>query len=274
MVIRDAFLAAFTVVAIGVLRITGSLLVASGAVVALGSSARADVTLPDSYVGGLDHGYGDVIQNPGTHDFEISSAVIRRIAGGSTLQVVINTNFAGKAGLDGVGYGSLFISPGVGAWNPSGTSADGYLADNYSAHSANPNYWAYAFTTSGVLYKTIDGAIVTSNVNGGHSSNTGLASGFIFRDNQPVDFIPTGKAQAFGTFTPAAGTLTFDIVDGGTLGNDFAISWAMTCANDIIQGQVVLSAVPEPSTWAMMLIGFAGIGFMVYRRSRKALALA
>jgi PEP-CTERM motif len=32
--------------------------------------------------------------------------------------------------------------------------------------------------------------------------------------------------------------------------------------------------VPEPSTWAMMILGFAGIGFMAYRRSRKnAMAL-
>ena len=28
-------------------------------------------------------------------------------------------------------------------------------------------------------------------------------------------------------------------------------------------------AVPEPSTWAMMLIGFAGIGFAAYRRNRE-----
>jgi hypothetical protein len=29
---------------------------------------------------------------------------------------------------------------------------------------------------------------------------------------------------------------------------------------------VVLSAVPEPSTWAMMVLGFLGVGFMAYRR--------
>ena len=29
------------------------------------------------------------------------------------------------------------------------------------------------------------------------------------------------------------------------------------------------SAVPEPSTWAMLLIGFAGLGIAAYRRSRK-----
>jgi hypothetical protein len=34
-------------------------------------------------------------------------------------------------------------------------------------------------------------------------------------------------------------------------------------------------AVPEPSTWAMMILGFAGVGFMGYRRSRKStMALA
>jgi hypothetical protein len=30
-----------------------------------------------------------------------------------------------------------------------------------------------------------------------------------------------------------------------------------------------VGAVPEPSTWAMMLLGFAGIGFMAYRRKSK-----
>jgi len=35
----------------------------------------------------------------------------------------------------------------------------------------------------------------------------------------------------------------------------------------------VTAAVPEPSTWAMMILGFAGVGFMTYRR-RKTAALA
>ena len=33
---------------------------------------------------------------------------------------------------------------------------------------------------------------------------------------------------------------------------------------------VAFATVPEPSTWAMMILGFAGIGFMGYRRSRKS----
>jgi hypothetical protein len=39
---------------------------------------------------------------------------------------------------------------------------------------------------------------------------------------------------------------------------------------NLVQQQV--SPVPEPSTWAMMLLGFAGIGYGVYRRKKAALA--
>jgi hypothetical protein len=36
-----------------------------------------------------------------------------------------------------------------------------------------------------------------------------------------------------------------------------------------IRGQLILTAVPEPSTWAPLILGFAGIGFMAYRRKNK-----
>jgi PEP-CTERM motif len=34
------------------------------------------------------------------------------------------------------------------------------------------------------------------------------------------------------------------------------------------------SAVPEPSTWAMMILGFVGVGFMAYRRKSKPALMA
>jgi hypothetical protein len=48
-----------------------------------------------------------------------------------------------------------------------------------------------------------------------------------------------------------------DIVGGGPAPTFNAIS---------ISGTVV----PEPSTWAMMLLGFAGLGFAGYRHAKKA----
>lgn len=44
---------------------------------------------------------------------------------------------------------------------------------------------------------------------------------------------------------------------------------------DDLQFGFLSSAVPEPSTWAMMVLGFAGVGFMAYRRkSQGSLRLA
>ena len=43
---------------------------------------------------------------------------------------------------------------------------------------------------------------------------------------------------------------------------------------DVSVADIAVAAVPEPATWSMMILGFAGIGFMAYRRSRKGLALA
>jgi CHRD domain/PEP-CTERM motif len=40
-----------------------------------------------------------------------------------------------------------------------------------------------------------------------------------------------------------------------------------------IRGQLTAS-VPEPATWAMLLLGFAGIGFMAYRRKSKPALIA
>jgi hypothetical protein len=39
-------------------------------------------------------------------------------------------------------------------------------------------------------------------------------------------------------------------------------------------GNVLLSSVPEPSTWAMMGIGFAGLGAVAVRRRRRQVAMA
>jgi hypothetical protein len=35
-----------------------------------------------------------------------------------------------------------------------------------------------------------------------------------------------------------------------------------------------VAAVPEPATWAMMILGFAGVGFIAYRRTSKPALMA
>jgi hypothetical protein len=60
-------------------------------------------------------------------------------------------------------------------------------------------------------------------------------------------------------------------------GNDglFAFYSPANCGNCLVAGDFPsftsfsVSAIPEPSTWAMMLLGFAGVGFMAYRRKNN-----
>ena len=55
--------------------------------------------------------------------------------------------------------------------------------------------------------------------------------------------------------------------------NDAGYYFAADVSNGRQTGPVgantLTAAVPEPSTWAMMILGFAGVGFMAYRRSRS-----
>jgi hypothetical protein len=73
--------------------------------------------------------------------------------------------------------------------------------------------------------------------------------------NQSFSITPVDDVyQAYSfTFLGASGQLSFlDNGPSNQQGN--------------LLDNVVLSAVPEPSTWAMMILGFAGVGFLAYRR--------
>ena len=58
---------------------------------------------------------------------------------------------------------------------------------------------------------------------------------------------------------------------------DYYFTEALLRLQNVLNGKpswLLYSPVPEPSTWAMMLVGFAGLGFVGYRASRKTAAFA
>ncbi len=65
------------------------------------------------------------------------------------------------------------------------------------------------------------------------------------------------------TFSTTGGHLSFADLPGGN-GN----------IGNILDNVTLASAVPEASTWAMMVLGFCGLGFMAYRRKQNGSALA
>jgi hypothetical protein len=105
--------------------------------------------------------------------------------------------------------------------------------------------------TGGIFSQTLM-ANPVPGMTGSGEGNSGFVS--------PVGSGPLGGLGAFAN--------PFDIVLNGlpaTQVNGFT---------EALEFSPVTPAVPEASTWAMMLAGFAGLGFMGWRGSRKTAALA
>ena len=106
--------------------------------------------------------------------------------------------------------------------------------------------------------------------------------------NFPVGFRDNGGTDLFGdddAFPPtAAGGLLFDVGTTTAVWGQYPLlSISAGAGNSVfsgsvdgvyhyaVSGTVTLGAVPEASTWAMMLLGFAGLGFAGRRSSRRRL---
>jgi PEP-CTERM motif len=84
----------------------------------------------------------------------------------------------------------------------------------------------------------------------------------------------TGAQQTFIVPADATG-LVLGIVDaGGYNGPPGAYGDNSGSFDAIFSINSISSAVPEPSSWAMMILGFVGIGAMTYRRRKSAMLAA
>ena len=88
----------------------------------------------------------------------------------------------------------------------------------------------------------------------------GTPSPSLFEFSWVSNYNPLGASTGGLIVTSASFPGDYPIVDGQGIGGATLLSET--------------SAVPEPSTWAMMLLGFAGIGFMAYRRKAKPALMA
>jgi PEP-CTERM motif len=120
---------------------------------------------------------------------------------------------------------------------------------------------------------------------------TGLPVTPTFTFTSPVNGVP-GPSGGFGNFSAGlqgnwtgtsnhfAGPIDFDIA--GISVSDFVVNSKGFFAVADVLGNVgtgdvggktgTIVGTPEPSTWAMMLLGFAGLGFAGYRKARSARA--
>jgi hypothetical protein len=126
------------------------------------------------------------------------------------------------------------------------TTITGLLGKTYSV-----SFWvgnvvdpAGVFGTSTTVNLLVNGSPVLAAVNtNGAGQNTQVWQQFTYQSAASVDSI---------TFTFLSGDLRSDFSSGFD--------------NVVIS---TVDGVPEPSTWAMMILGFGGVGFVAYRRRNQ-----
>lgn len=252
----------------------------------------------DNYIGA---GYsGDVKGSESIYD--ISKMEVSRT--GTQMTVDIFTNFVGKNDDYGIVFGDLFMSTNV-------TDFDSPWKPNSANDTWNNTDWNYAYTiqdwengdggrfddrdntssgqgrlvsgfNSGDLKYSNSGtnrhnqAVSLKNTNYYSQYSSNNAYDNIHYNGNTYDADSTYWNSAWSNWSAGNGKIsfTFDVANTAlATANQIAFRWAMSCANDIIEGLVSVrdpdnqTTVPEPQTLLLMLLGMAGIA---YRRKINA----
>jgi PEP-CTERM motif len=138
--------------------------------------------------------------------------------------------------------------------------------------SSNKNDHSLSFDLSGSPTITVSDLLAPFTANGSQSASTVAADGlgtFQYAINFPHE-----------THPPVETTFSFDITAPGLTLDSFLSNGTAYFGSDIWAGPgqsgntgsvgaLLTTTVPEPSTWAMLLIGFAGLGFAAFRQGSK-----
>jgi hypothetical protein len=220
--------------------IFGGLALAVGATCASASTLTLNMTADNAfsvYLSSSDASLGNLVGSgndwPSTYSFSTT------LNPGSNYIHVIGTNFTSANGFN-------FGPPG----DPS-----------------NPDAFIGSFSISGGGYEFANGLTKLS-------TDTTNWSAIVAPDN--VNWlVPNAAPQAFAF---NGGGIWGQVRPGPEPGIEAGAQWIWSVpdsglyadfSTSISADTAQTAAVPEPSTWAMMILGFAGVGFMAYRRKSK-----
>jgi hypothetical protein len=153
--------------------------------------------------------------------------------------------------------------------------ATGYLATPTSSAMNSFLYSNFNIAGIGFAGGWLGGEVFGSGLGGAGYWETGPLTGQQFS----IGGSPYGTAYSnWGGIepnnAPSAAYMNIGSLYAGISSGQWAdAAGGVASAGDPVQGYIVeFSVVPEPSTWAMLLIGFAGLGVAAYRRAKTATA--
>lgn len=254
--------------------------------------------LTDNYIGGgssKDAIHGNLASNDPNNNYNTHS--LEYVINGDWLTVLIDSNFAGNA--NPYNYGDLFIMDGANYSTPANNGIGEHSVrwdssvDSVVGHGNNvsSNHWEYAFdllsefggnranssdefsNETGVLREidtsdsqTYANQLILSHRYGGDKGDAGRNRQAILVGNN-TSYVGGSNTPNLGNWgaSKAANLITFNINIANTpllTAESLAFRWAMTCANDIIEGVAQAKSpkpVPEPQTILLMVAAIAGL---------------
>jgi hypothetical protein len=197
-----------------------------------------------------------------------------RIAVGLSLAALTSQGAAAAVLIDIDQVGANVVATSSGALNTAGLSV---FASEPSAGATDyiwPQYATiYVGAPSSFIYYTAAGFVGPNNFGSGPLTPTVSASGNFFgiQDN---GIIAVAASYVSGSSLSSSATFANSTISGlGLTAGSYTFTFGSGINSDSVTVQIG-GAVPEPSTWAMMILGFAGIGFMAYRRKSKPALMA
>jgi hypothetical protein len=112
---------------------------------------------------------------------------------------------------------------------------------------------------------TVNNSMIVAPITAASDYGNYFTTGPAFLDGSGVSFA-TADRTSYNFFFQDPPNSQYRLFFTGPNGGDTVFPLVATSS--------VVAAVPEPSTWAMMILGFCGVGFMAYRRKNGAISAA
>jgi hypothetical protein len=149
----------------------------------------------------------------------------------------------------------------------SGTTIGGLLAVGSAPGTPNVNNFGSFTLANGSSTYTGDvfNLVITFSAPGGTNPNPGVYTASLLGTVQGnAGFVHIDFDNAPQTFAFDGGTFTLQVND---------IDVLLGSSPTVPVTGLIVASIPEPSTWAMLILGFAGVGFMAYRRRNQEPAI-
>lgn len=165
---------------------------------------------------------------------------------------------------------------GIPGWTTTGDGTGQWIIGGFAGNPSATDGNVIAYSNGGTIFQTVGNAVAgasyTLQVDMLHRTDLPAAGTVELEINGVSVATASGVDGGSGTWSTWTANYTATATDAG---QSLSILLGSSGAQaDFDNVRLSVSGVPEASTWAMLMLGFAGLGLASYRSSRRSAAAA